>query len=489
MTSKGIQLPAFDLEMLCQGRLIAVPFKQHLREGEALLLYPTSQLPGGMKLEEYYQAQYAELATNLRQGIAHGFVTIQAWGEVVGHWRINPEARHLLPKIAKANIWNLNALDSLFGTHKAIKFVILRVYSLSKPLPVQAVPYKPFYFTQPEDDFCLNKVDNSPIFTDFGFAERKENLLAGKENHNQALEDIYVQLNKLESDYGQELKNCFCQFLGYQINQPETKKKSDLDWINTITALGNRSKEKDTKKSNYQAGTEFENIVQKSLEFLGFTIDYAHKGGAGGLDLFCSQPYPLVGECKAGKKIPNDTAVQLLNLGTLRLPNSETLKQATKIIIGPGKPTSQLQEAAQKHNMAIINPETLEKLVKLQDKYPNSVDLWELRDYLKPGLSNEQIIEYISQVEKKIELRSHLLGIIIKLKEQAAKTENYTLTVPSIHGAYSVSQPPQQLSQQAIHEILLELASPLVGCLGRKPQRNWQQDEFYFLRNLPHLNS
>jgi len=58
---------------------------------------------------------------------------------------------------------------------------------------------------------------------------------------------------------------------------------------------GNCSKEIDAGKSNYQAGTDFENIVRLSLEFLGFTIDYAHKGG-GGLDLFCSKPYAQLGK-------------------------------------------------------------------------------------------------------------------------------------------------------------------------------------------------
>ena len=140
--------------------------------------------------------------------------------------------------------------------------------------------------------------------------------------------------------------------------------------------MGNRTKELDTDKSNYQAGTDFEIVVRDSLEFLGSTTDYAHKGGAGGLDLLCSKPYPLVGECKSGKKIPNDTAVQLLNLGTLRLQDKETLAKATKLIIGPGVPTTQLMDAAKVHGMAIMNPETLEKLVKLQSNYPNSVDLF-----------------------------------------------------------------------------------------------------------------
>jgi len=43
---------------------------------------------------------------------------------------------------------------------------------------------------------------------------------------------------------------------------------SKLAWITTIADPGNCSKEIDAGKSNYQAGTDFENIVRLSLEFL-----------------------------------------------------------------------------------------------------------------------------------------------------------------------------------------------------------------------------
>jgi hypothetical protein len=89
-----------------------------------------------------------------------------------------------------------------------------------------------------------------------------------------------------------------------------------LSWIYEITRLADRSIELDTgTKSNYQAGTDFENSVRRSLEFLGFVVDEAHRGGAGGLDLYCSHPFPLVAECKSGKSMPNGSVEQLLKLG------------------------------------------------------------------------------------------------------------------------------------------------------------------------------
>ena len=46
-----------------------------------------------------------------------------------------------------------------------------------------------------------------------------------------------------------------------------------LDWIKTITSLGDRSIEKDDSTSNYQAGTNFEIVTRKSLNFLGFKVE------------------------------------------------------------------------------------------------------------------------------------------------------------------------------------------------------------------------
>jgi hypothetical protein len=279
----------------------------------------------------------------------------------------------------------------------------------------------------------------------------------------------------------EQLKNQISFFSSKETSPSLNFNPVDLDWINTITTLGNRSQEQDEGKTNYQAGTDFENIVKQSLEFLGFTIDYAYKGGAGGLDLFCSQPYPLIGECKAGKKIPNDTAVQLLNLGTLRLKDKNLIQQTTKLIIGPGRPTPQLIDAAKVHGMAIMNPMTLEKLIKLQAQYPGSVNLFELREYLaQPGQIDDKIDEYIETVIKGLELRSHIIQVVKNYLNNSQKTE---ARVSGIHGTYC-SNPPQPLSERQLHEILIELSSPLAGYLGRQKGSYWHNDQFYFLREL-----
>lgn len=213
---------------------------------------------------------------------------------------------------------------------------------------------------------------------------------------------------------------------------------------------------------------------------MGFKIDYAHRGGAGGLDLSCSEPYTLIGECKSGRKIPNDTAIQLLNLGTLRLSNKETFNKAVKIIIGPGSPTDQLEKAAKVHGMAIINPYTLEKLVHLQYQHPGSIDLIELKQYLLDGRADNEVSHYIALVKNRLKLRAY---IVAQVKQYLLDAKAQAANLDSLHAVYLVSKPPERLSREEFLNILIELSSPLSGYLGRYKKED-NSDCFYFLRDL-----
>lgn len=481
--NKGIQIPALDVKLLTLGKLIAVPFKAFVREGERFWLYPSSQLPENLAIEDYYQPDYLDLARIAISKCLDSPVQIKAWGRCEKHWRINIDRKNILPKIAEANVWNINALEKIFEKNECLKILIVRVYLLSQPCTINSVPkHSNFYFPH-SGDIVTNANDTDlPAISNSSFDRRKLDLLSGKVSRNSELEKLYFQIwesknkDNLDSDLDRDLKN----FLGWSSESMQSHRNPNLNWINTIAALGNRSKDLDTGKSNYQAGTDFENIVRDSLEFLGFTVDYAHKGGAGGLDLFCSHPYPLVIECKAGKKIPNDTAVQLLNLGTLRLQDEQLLQKTAKLIIGPGTPTSQLNDAATVHGMAILKPETLEKLVKLKSRYPGAIDLFKLKSYLTPGQADNSVEKYIDRIEREIQLRSHLVQLV---KNYLENTREKRASVHSLYGAYAMSQPPRSLSAEEMHEILVELSSPLTGYLGRGKSQDGS-DRFYFLRDL-----
>lgn len=482
---KGIQLPACDVELLTLGRLIAVPFRQNIREGEVLWLYPSQHLPDNLSLAQYYQPEYLTKAESAFYELQTYPIQLKVWARCEYHWRINSQQKHLLEKIAQSTVWKLEALEHIFEQYQVLKLLILRVYRLSNPcVVIGKTESGAFYWPQCEDVMAMNSDSDTPVISEASFYKRKALLVAGEVYPYQDLEALQLQLDQIGSRNlaANQLNDDIKIFLGWSSDKRVKQIKPDLAWIKTIAALGDRSIELDTGKSNYQAGTDFENVVRDSLEFLGFTIDYAHKGGPGGLDLFCSKPYPLVGECKAGKKIHKDTPIQLLNLGTRKLRDKELLEKVTKLIIGPGVPSDGVKDSAKVHGMAIMNPETLEKLVKLQNNYPNSVDLFKLKEYLKPGQSDDEVAKYIQQVEQEIKVRSYLIKIV-KNRLEITGVEN--AGVEALHGAYYANpNPPQPLNLQEMHEILIELSSPLTGYLGRIKGDNLWRDRFYFLRDL-----
>ncbi|MEG4211326.1 DUF1802 family protein [Microcoleus sp. S13_B4] len=474
----ALQLPAPDVEALIEGRVIAAMPRIFIEPGRSFALYPANISINLLPHEQYYRASFLPIAKTSFSQLSSETVVIKAWAKCEFCQILNePES---LEALSQLTVWTTEALQQIILQRRYIFLTHLRVYLLPQPLEMPAPPNGNFV-SLPK---ALTVTDSTPVLSDNIFVKRRQKLEKLEPPEHPELEELQSALVHLSTTNpkAKQLQAEIKMFLGGSSDKPVKPIKPDLAWINTITALGNRTKELDTNKSNYQAGTDFEIVVRDSLEFLGFTIDYAHKGGAGGLDLLCSKPYPLVGECKAGKKIPNDTAVQLLNLGTLRLKDKETLAKATKLIIGPGVPTTQLMEAAKVHGMAIMNPETLEKLVKLQSNYPNSVDLFKLKEYLKPGQSDDEVAKYIEQLEQEIKVRSHVLSILKKYHENSGSER---ASVDALSGAYSMSNPPKKLSREELHEILVELSSPLTGYAGRIKGEDLGRDRFYFLRDLP----
>ncbi|WP_242027396.1 DUF1802 family protein [Sphaerospermopsis sp. FACHB-1094] len=257
----------------------------------------------------------------------------------------------------------------------------------------------------------------------------------------------------------------------------------DLSWIQDIAKVGNSSD-----------GNEFERLVRKSLIKLGFScsntnpkanLDPDKLGGAGGLDFYCEYPYPVIGECKATKteKVADSTVAQLVKLGLKHL--QEEYNNCIKIIIAAGKLTPDTEKTAQGSKMNVIRPETLQKLVTLKAKHPGSIDLLNLKQDLekKPfgEEADDKINKYIDKVEQEIKLRSHIIQLVKNYLQNAGIEST---GVDTLHGAYFGSHPPQPLKPEEMHEILIELSSPLTGYLGREKGNDWKNDKFYYLRDL-----
>lgn len=471
----ALRLPAPDIEALIKGLMIAAMPRIFVNPGRQFALYPSDTSSNVLLTEQHYRSNFLPTAQKTLAELGSETVSIKAWARCeLCQVLDESEPLDFLPHLT---IWTKEALQQTLSKQGNIFLAYLRVYRLPQPLEIPVNP-NPRFVPLPQP---LTVTQATPVLNNTFFEQRCRQMQERQPPLHPELEELQSAIAQLDNPDAQQLNNEIRQFLGWASNLPTQRLSSQPAWINTITELGNRTKEQDTEKSNYQAGTDFENVVRDSLEFLGFTIDYSHKGGAGGLDLFCSKPYPLVGECKAGRKIPNTTAVQLLNLGTLRLQSKERFRQAAKLIIGPGEPTKQLEDAAEIQGMAIINPETLEKLVKLQSKYRGSVDLFQLKEYLKPGQADDEVQKYIDLVSREIKLRSHLVQLVKNFLENTGLDQ---AGVDALYGAYFGSNPPQPLQLREMHEILIELSSPLTGYLGRIKGSDWQRDRFYYLRDL-----
>ncbi|MDZ8079850.1 MAG: DUF1802 family protein [Nostoc sp. DcaGUA01] len=508
MINTALRLPAPEIEALLQGKIIAAMPNKFITPGREFALCPSDESINLIPVEQYYRSSFLPIAHNAFtqlnfQGVliepqqmslfsdeeqlklpllAYETVLIKTWARCELCQIINNTES--LAGLSELTIWTKEALQEILTQRHNIFLAYLRVYQLSKSIEV-AIKSKSQFVSLTQ---YLDLSEATPILTDRTFAQRKHQLENRQPPLHPELEELQSAIASLTitEPAAKQLDDDIKVFLGWSSDNLIIKQTdADLAWINNIAKLGDRSIEQEEKKTNYQAGTDFENIVRDSLEFLGFTIDYAHKGGAGGLDLFCSQPYPLFGECKAGRKIPNDTAVQLLNLGMLRRP--DLFNQAAKLIIGPGEPTTQLQDAAKVQGMSIIKPETLQKLVKLQSNYRNSVDLFKLKEYLKAGQSDEEVEKYIDQIYIEISLRSQITIAVKELSEQENENskaihQNFTVTEIRVH--YNATHNPK-LTDEVVHNLLIELSSPLTGYLGRIKSSDWKSDRFYFLRDLP----
>ncbi|WP_392530773.1 DUF1802 family protein [Nostoc sp. C117] len=507
MINIALRLPRLEIEALLQGRIIAVMPSKFLTPEREFALCPVDASINLLPDEQYYRSIFLTIAqssfTQLNtQGVliqphqmsllrdeeqlklpllAYETVLIKAWAKCELCQIIN-NAESLVA-LSQLTIWTTEALKEILRQRQNIFLAYLRVYKLPKSIEVTIKSNSQFVaLSQP-----INISEEKPVLNDRTFAQRKHQL----ENRQPPL---YPELEELQSAIAslsisqpaaKQLDDDIKVFLGWSSDKLIKQPDSNLAWINDIAKLGDRSIEKDEGKSNYQAGTDFEIIARRSLDFLGFKVEEDYKGGAGGLDLFCSQPYPLVCECKAGKSIPDRAVEELDRIGKRHL--KENYLQAMRLIIGPGQPTKNLKESAQISQISIINVMTLQKLVELKAKYPGAINLVELKQYLEPGQIDYKIGEFIDKAEREIKLRSQIIAAVKELSEQDNETSKAThpsFTVTEIRVHYNVTHNPK-LNDEVVRDLLIELSSPLTGYLGRIKSSDWKSDRFYFLRDLP----
>ncbi|MEG4034362.1 DUF1802 family protein [Microcoleus sp. S36b_A4] len=474
----ALALPVPDIEALIQGRMIAAMPRMFLNPGRTFALYPANLSVDLLSGDRYYRSHFLPVAQKALAQLNSDKVSIKAWARCELCQMVNePES---LEALSRLTVWKTEALQQILQQRPFIFVAYLRVYLLPQPLEMSVHPSGNFV-PLPKS---LNVTDSTPVLSDSIFAKRRQKLEKLEPPEHPEWEELQSALVHLSTTNpkAKQLEAEIKMFLGWSEKLPAAKPDIDLDWIKTIAALGNRSIELQEKKSNYQAGTDFENVTRQSLEFLGFKIENEYKGGAGGLDLFCSKPYPLVGECKAGRLIPSRTAEELIKLGGMHL-GADKILGYTKLVIGPGNPSADMLKSAQQWKISIINAMTLQKLVELKAKYPGAVNLVELKPYLEMGRQiDDRIKDYIEKVEREIRLRSQ----IIQAVKQLCSDSDFT-TVVEIRVQYNATfaATDSKLTEESVKDFTIELSSPLTGYLGRIKGDNGQSERFYFLRDLP----
>ncbi|VXD25435.1 DUF1802 family protein [Planktothrix paucivesiculata] len=479
--STALCLPAPDIEALNQGRNILLMPRRFMHLGEQFALYPTDIEFNSLPLEQYYRPGFIPIAKQSIAELNQDKIKIKVWAKCeLCQILDEPEQ---FESLSKLTVWTTAALHKTLEQRGHIFLAYFRVYRLPQPLEIDPVSNSRFISLP----YAITVDESQAILDDNNFERQYRKILNRQPPEHPELEELENAIAKYPNDHLsqkeqiglQQLKANIHDFLGWKTASSLNSNPLDLEWIDKIVPLGNREHEPEGT-SNYQAGTDFENIVHQSLKFLGFELDQNAKGGAGGMDLYCTKPYPMVGECKAGFTIPAGATQELIRLGGTHL-GQQLFNQAVKLIIGPGKPTPQVQKSAQEFKISIINSMTLEKLVKLQAQYPGSVNLIELKNYLQAGQMDDKIDEYIDIVINRLKLRSQIIKAIKELNTHNSSNLNLptqNCSVVEVRVQHNAKYEPK-LNDNAVRDLLIELSSPLTGYLGRT-----QDDQFYFLREL-----
>ncbi|MEZ2318680.1 MAG: DUF1802 family protein [Microcoleus sp.] len=482
--STALCLPIPEIEALIKGQTIAAMPRIFLNPGRQFALYPANSSTIPLSVERYYRLNLFSIAENSLLQLDTETVAIKAWArcelcQVV-------DDTETLDVLSRLTVWTKEGMQEALGLWNNIFLAYLRVYNLPQPLEVSVNPNSQDkigkFVGLPRSVTVTNA---SPVFRDTIFAKRRQQLEKLEPPEHPELEELQSALVHLSTTNpnAKQLDAEIKIFLGWSENSTTAKPDADLDWIKTIAQIGNSSD-----------GNTFEKLVRKSFIKLGFansnnkpeaSLDPESTGGAGGLDFYCETPYQVVGECKATKSetVADGTPAQLIKLGHKHL--QEQYNCCIKIIMAAGQLNRHAKQTAIGNHMNVIRPETLQRLVELKANQPGSIDLLELKPCLEQqpfgDEADAKVNRYIDDVREKLKVRSYIVQLV---KDFLERTRSENVELNQLHGAYSMSKPPKQLSREELHEMLVELSSPLTGYAGRIKGENLGRDRFYFLRDL-----
>jgi hypothetical protein len=371
--------------------------------------------------------------------------------------------------------WNMANLQAQLEINGFILVAGLRVYRLDKVTEIDRLQSGRFTILNP----AISTYNSFPVLAEGIFARWKQDLLNLQRPPHSALlqlEQLLLDTPTTEVSMSPLISN-IAQILGWK-SSTATTPRPETSWVQDIANTGNSSD-----------GHSFEKIVRRSLVLLGFgnslqnaqaSLAIDATGGAGGLDFFCDSPYLVVGECKASKteNVPDSTPAQLVKLGLKILPNQ--YHDCIKILMIAGKLNLQANQTAMGNKMNAIKPETLQRLAQLKIDHPGSIDLLKLKPCLESSPFGEdadlKINTHINEVVEQLRLRARIIDLVHDSLMSSGKDKE---SVDALHTIFNYTQRQNQMTREKFRDILIELASPLAGYLGKS-----EEDCFYFLRSL-----
>ena len=472
--ANGLRISATNLDALKSGKIVGAFSKTFLALDKCFALYPDLQV------------QESET------------INVEFWAECKNCESINNTFP--LSNLSKLTALSVEELECIFQQRANIFLLSLRVYQLPNPIQVQSQATGNFV---PLSE-AVTIVEQIPILNDEQFQEAQKqfqsidlSVISNEISTTPIMADEFLEINPSFLDgFIKNTQNTMvdedlvAENLSEQPNETEQQKiesANQLDWFDRIAAVGNSS-----------GGHEFEKLVRKSFIALGFSnsntnpkasLDPEATGGAGGIDLCCEYPYPVIGECKASAngKIPTDVCSQLIYLGQAHF--QKEYERAIKLIIAAGSLNHHSNPVAIGNRMNVIRPETLEKIVKLKVSYVGSINLRELKSCLEKAPfgeeANSKLLEFIEkselEIKPKIKLRSQIVQAVKDLQEANPDWSSS----PEIRTQYNATNKGSILDIDIIRDLLIELSSPLAGYLGRVEEAGKKCDRFYYLRDLP----
>jgi hypothetical protein len=475
----ALRLPAPDIEALIQGRMIATMPRIFINPQRQFALYPSDTSINALPAQQYYRSNFLPTVQKALTELSSEAVVIKAWARCE-LCQVLDEAESF-DVLSQLTVWTEEALHKTLSQRGHIFLTYLRVYRLPQPFEMPVNP-NPRFIPLPAP---LTVSEATPVLSNSFFEKRCQQMKDRQPSLHPELEELEsaIALLSATNPAAEELDQDIKIFLGWASSQTAKRMDSDLAWIQKIAEVGNSSD-----------GNQFEKLVRKSLLKLGFTnsnqnsqasLDPDATGGAGGLDFYCEAPYPVVGECKATKseKVPDGTPAQLIKLGYKHL--QEQYDSCIKLIVAAGDLTVAALKTAEGNKISVIRPETLQSLVELQAQYKGSIDLMKLKERLQDayGLADEKVEQYLAEVRNDIKVRSQLVQAVKQLGELGS--EHLTAEIRVYYNAVLVKEPKSKLNELLqVHDLLVELSSPLTGHLGRIKGIDWKSDRFYFLREL-----